>query len=279
MMLSIILSLALGAQTGTQAVAREHRIVTPSGDPEILLLDRDVYEARHQIAYVCKQLDWIVSMPDRARTMSCEVPTRDQVLVTSQPINTGIDSVSARGGSMLNLDNWTRIPVRRVVYFEFEPVSRGVVARANAVRMIPGAGGIARYNRQPIDDPATFKGLLNVMALAGDSTFAPGTRFADIGYLGFRSDRFADVELDGEERTAIQVGVVEGGSPAEAAGLKAGDFILRMNGRAFDSYREVAKYLSEVEPGTEVAMLVERGGERMALSATATEPPETLATP
>lgn len=248
------------------AAAAPQRVITPSGDPELVLLGRTVTEARFQLGDICQRLGWAVRKDVGSRSLSCDVPGRDMKAVL----------IGARGLPQ-DINNYINMPVRRVVRFDFTPSGRNVVVRARADRWLPGPDGIDRYNRERIENRDTFNGLLNIMALVGDTAFVPGTRFANIGYLGFRSDRFAEVDIEGHKRTVIQVGLVEIGSPAEAAGLKQGDFVLSMNGKLFDDYGEVAKFLSGIKPGLHVAMLVERSGQRMELAATATAPPATLA--
>jgi membrane-associated protease RseP (regulator of RpoE activity) len=176
----------------------------------------------------------------------------------------------------MDTGNYVQVPIRRVVTFNFTPSAKGVIVRARAERFLP-ALRLNRYNKEPIANKDTFDGLLNIIALAGDTAFVPGTRFGDQGYLGFRSDRFAEIDVDGAKRIAIQVGAIDAASPAAAAGLQSGDFVLAMNGRTFDEYGEIARFLADVEPGDAVAMRIERRGQRMQLTATASSPPATLA--
>lgn len=260
-----IWALILAGLIAGSPAAGQKRIVTPSGDPEILLLGRSVGEANVQLAYVCERIGWKARRTPENRSLSCDVPGSDTQSVLIDP--------SAKA---LDLGNYIKVPIRRVVMFTISQSGGDALVRARAERWLPTPGSVMRYTRQPIADDSTFNGLLNIIALAGDASFTAGTRFAEIGYLGFRSDRFAEVEKDGRMRTAIQVGMVEPGSPAEAAGLKNGDFILAMNGRDFDDYREVSGFLSKLKPGAEVSMLVERGSERVELKTVATLPPAAL---
>jgi serine protease Do len=56
------------------------------------------------------------------------------------------------------------------------------------------------------------------------------------------------------------VSAVEAGSPAEKAGLKAGDVILSVDGKAIEQSVELPRVIGETKPGTSVAMGVWRKG-------------------
>lgn len=263
------LAALLVAQPSTEAAkANGKRVLTASGHPELLLLNRAPGDAYVQLAYVCEKLGWSPKRSARKGVLTCDVPARGWRSVLTVP--TGRPGE----GMPLDLNSYTQVPVRRSVHFRLSRSGDHVLVRADAQRHIPSPASMAQYSSEAISDVDTFHGLLNVMALVGNVTFAPGTTFTKVGYLGFRSDRFADVELEGRKRVAVQVGLVEAGSPAETAGLKDGDFILRMNGQSFGDYAEVVKCLSALRPGSQVQMLVERGKERLTLAATATAPPD-----
>ncbi len=64
---------------------------------------------------------------------------------------------------------------------------------------------------------------------------------------------------------AARVGLVEPGSPAEHAGIKAGDVIERMNGSVVTDWEKV-EMLIAVNPDTDISVVVDRKGERRALT-------------
>lgn len=95
-------------------------------------------------------------------------------------------------------------------------------------------------------------------------------------YLGVRT-----APAVGEERAragsgqAARVDEVVPGMPADAAGLRVGDLVLRVGDRAIDGRGGLARTLGEFAVGDTVALEVVRGDERLRLSATLRRrPPE-----
>ena len=68
--------------------------------------------------------------------------------------------------------------------------------------------------------------------------------------------------VHGESRTPAVAGVVEQGSAADAAGIQVGDRILSFNGRAMDTYTDMAMY-TRIRPGEPVDVVIDRGGKRL----------------
>jgi serine protease Do len=69
------------------------------------------------------------------------------------------------------------------------------------------------------------------------------------------------------------VSAVEAGSPAEKAGLKAGDVILSVDGKAIEQSVELPRVIGETKPGTSVAMSVWRKGGTRTVRVTVGEMP------
>lgn len=74
---------------------------------------------------------------------------------------------------------------------------------------------------------------------------------------------------------ALITGVARG-TPAEAAGLKAGDFIVSVAGKAVESSNELRNRIAAVTPGTTVKIEVYREGEKQQFEVTIGEQPEDL---
>jgi serine protease Do len=82
-------------------------------------------------------------------------------------------------------------------------------------------------------------------------------------------------ESFGLERPAgALVGAVEKGSPAEKAGLEAGDVILGINGRAISSSAELPLAVADLRPGARASLDVWRKGGRRTLDATVGRMPD-----
>ncbi len=73
--------------------------------------------------------------------------------------------------------------------------------------------------------------------------------------------------LYGESRTPPVAGLVQPGSTAQAAGIRVGDRIVSLGGRAMDTYADMVMY-TRIRPGEPVKVVIERAGKRIALDAT-----------
>ena len=67
-------------------------------------------------------------------------------------------------------------------------------------------------------------------------------------------------EVAGEPPSGARVLTVRPDSPAAAAGLAVGDIVVRYDGRAVESNRDLQFLVADTAPGTEVALGVVRGG-------------------
>ena len=85
------------------------------------------------------------------------------------------------------------------------------------------------------------------------------------GRLGVSLD-----DTEGDVRGA-KVRSVETGSPAEKAGLKGGDVVVRFDGEAVRSASQLARLVRETPAGRSVPIEVTRGGARQTLTATLAE--------
>ncbi|MCX7819368.1 MAG: trypsin-like peptidase domain-containing protein [Kiritimatiellae bacterium] len=72
---------------------------------------------------------------------------------------------------------------------------------------------------------------------------------------------------------AVRIAKVTAGSPAETAGLKVGDIILRVDGRPTPTLNELKKYMHVHEPGDKVRFEVLRDGTELTIEVTAGAPP------
>jgi hypothetical protein len=94
------------------------------------------------------------------------------------------------------------------------------------------------------------KGLAFLMGKQAEDDLRPR------GYLGIE---WSDVDGEGNDGPAIRVDRVLEGSPAALAGLKVGDILTRIRGRAFERSQDARVALAEVLPGTDVPVVVRRG--------------------
>jgi membrane-associated protease RseP (regulator of RpoE activity) len=110
-------------------------------------------------------------------------------------------------------------------------------------------------------------------ALAPEAPAAFATTFfVEDNFLGVRTeeltrDNASRYGLAGEPR-GVGVREVVKGSPAERAGLRAGDVIVRFDGEAVTSVRKLTRLVEEAAPGHAARLTVLRAGAEQELSAT-----------
>jgi S1-C subfamily serine protease len=97
-------------------------------------------------------------------------------------------------------------------------------------------------------------------------------------YLGLRLqhlwlDEPTRVRWGRASRTVAAVASVEAGSPADRAGLTAGDLIEALDGVAIDDIEMLAARLGQVQPGQTLALLRRRGGQPEQLQIVVAERP------
>jgi S1-C subfamily serine protease len=73
----------------------------------------------------------------------------------------------------------------------------------------------------------------------------------------------------------LTISRVTDGSPAYRAGIRRGDRILALDGRRVSEYRDVTRYLADLQPDEDVDILVLRNGRELHLDATLTAAAET----
>jgi serine protease Do len=95
--------------------------------------------------------------------------------------------------------------------------------------------------------------------------------FAQTAHAGTPGGSYIGVmmqEVDGERAKALKLGeaagveitVVEQDGPAEKAGLKVGDVVLKFNGQRVDGNEQFARMVRETPSGREVKLEINRGG-------------------
>jgi C-terminal processing protease CtpA/Prc len=86
---------------------------------------------------------------------------------------------------------------------------------------------------------------------------------SSLGYIGISFAKREHINSQGEKRWAILINDVQNDSPASKAELRAGDVILRLNGKELGADADVdfPKTIKSTGSGTVVALTIERDGE------------------
>lgn len=71
----------------------------------------------------------------------------------------------------------------------------------------------------------------------------------------------------GQPYTPSDIGAVQPGSPAELAGVQAGDVVVAIDGSAIERFEDIQQIV-RLSPGREITLVVERAGEKRTLKAT-----------
>lgn len=135
------------------------------------------------------------------------------------------------------------------------------------------------YHR-PSDDAhrLDYQGMAQVVAFGADLVRAIADlperptfqRVAETGPGGRRNlkVRTGVIPEFGWEGEGFKISGVAGGSPAERAGLQAGDVVLRFGARQVRNIYDYMYALGDHQPGEEVELLIRRGGETLTVSVT-----------
>jgi serine protease Do len=79
-----------------------------------------------------------------------------------------------------------------------------------------------------------------------------------------------------DKAEGILVSEVQDGSPAEKAGLKQGDVILRLNNRVLDDVNDLRNTISLIQPNTRITLQITRDGKKKDVEITVGELPANL---
>ena len=182
------------------------------------------------------------TVQEPGNTPNSSGPFLFDAIQTDAPINPGNS-----GGALVNLDGQV-IGINTLVAGQAEP---GVQAQ--------GIGfAIAIATARPIADQLVSKGR------------------AVHPYLGIQYGALTPA-IAAQLRTSVHNGAVVGsvvpGSPAAAAGLRAGDIITAINGQPLEEESSLAQILGQRLPGDTATLTVVRGGQSQDVSVTLGEAP------
>jgi serine protease Do len=93
-----------------------------------------------------------------------------------------------------------------------------------------------------------------------------GVTYLGVNLAEVTADRARELKL--KEPYGVEISRVEEGSPAEKAGLKAGDVVLEYNGQRVEGMEQFGRLVRETPAGREAKLLVSRGGATQTIAAT-----------
>lgn len=92
-----------------------------------------------------------------------------------------------------------------------------------------------------------------------------GGTYLGVNIAEIDSARARDLKL--KETHGVEITRVEDGSPAEKAGLKAGDVVLEYNGQRVEGMEQFGRLVRETPAGREVKLLISRNGSNQTITA------------
>ena len=141
------------------------------------------------------------------------------------------------------------------------------------------ASGIGRIDYY---SPASFASVIRPGGTQIAGSAAPGQSTAPAGYLGLTVGGVTDERVKAlslQDTHGAEVRRVAEGSPAARAGIREGDVILDVNGRAVEDFRKFVEGTRATVPGTRVSLGVWRNGAKQTLTATVEALPASAAAP
>lgn len=131
------------------------------------------------------------------------------------------------------------------------------------------AAGLGAQTINPFDQPqflqAFQNGQMPQVFEFQNGTLVGGT-YLGVNLAEIDANRARELKL--KETQGVEISRVEEGSPAEKAGLKAGDVILEYNGQRVEGMEQFGRLVRETPAGREVKLLVSRNGANQTIAAT-----------
>jgi serine protease Do len=98
------------------------------------------------------------------------------------------------------------------------------------------------------------------------STGSLGGSYLGVNLAEVTADRARELRLN--DAYGVEISRVEDGSPAEKAGLKAGDVVLEYSGQRVEGMEQFGRLVRETPAGREVKLLISRNGATQTVAAT-----------
>lgn len=249
------------------STANEIRIQLADGrvaDPELIGVD-----AETDLALLKVELGTLPAIP---LGRSDQLRVGDVVLAIGNPyglsktVTQGIVSATGRGAGLLTFENFIQTDAA---------INEGNSGGA----LINTSGQLIGINTAVLTQDASTEGIgfaIPIDLVRGVVEEIKTNGRVIRGYVGFVPEEIGRVEsaaLGLNANTGILLTGVTSGSPAETAGLRAGDIILVINGELIHSRQQALLIVARLNPGDEVQIEGMRIGQRFRATLVATERP------
>lgn len=206
----------------------------PSGIAEATFPEMKADEAAGKIASVCMDRSWVVTSQ-----------TPNQVVCEYK-----LDRVETALAHIFIGNRYSTDP-RGFVRFSITQIGSG--SRAQAVTWIETQMAMGQMRQEYQNAPGYFDGMVEHFMLAGGE-LPQGSKI-----LGRMVGIAGNVMKDGKD-LGYKVAMVTPGLPGDVAGVKAGDLILKVNGKKFKTYDDFRARFQPVPSGSPSIVTIKRAG-------------------
>jgi hypothetical protein len=221
------------------AFAADRFFQTPSGQPEVTFKDTSLGDAASRVANNCMNAGWMIASQGTNQVV-CEIR---------------MDLMRSALTQVLIGNSYSTAP-RTFVRVSMAQIGTDVRAQANA--WVETQMAFGQMRQQPYEDTNTFNRLMAFLTSAGGN-LTPGSQRMGV-FVGFGGQP----EGTGD-KAIIKVRMITSGSPAEKAGLRVGDTILKVNRKSVNNMNDFIEKVSKVSYGTMYPLLIVRDGAEQTL--------------
>lgn len=240
-------------------VVTNHHVVDSASAVEVRLSDGQRFEAEvlgsdAATDLALLQLDGATSLPEATLGRSGPLEVGDWVVAIGNPMglehsaSVGIVSGKSRGSLGLYRDS----------YLDFLQTDADIAPGSSGGPLFDLEGRVVGINT------AVGSGSRPGFAIPVDQAKRVVEQLRDHGRVARGWLGAASVE--GSPRVGgAEIGTVYEGTPAEAAGLREGDFVTEVDGEAIANFGDLRARIATTAPGKELALTVERGGRTLSV--------------
>lgn len=247
-MKKLLLSAALIALVGAPLTATpanaERWYITPSGLPETVFVNTANEDAAEKLAAVCAKAGWMVTREMMA--VKCEV----KMNLLAQALTNALTAPRYATS------------VREFVYFSLNQDGRQTRVQARHFQSHTTAFG--QYNEVNVATDDSFNTLMELMRGAG-AVPPIGTSYGNTTWwgIGWKSSQAL---ISGKNIKLVEIVEVVPGSPADKAGIKAGDMVKSVNGKPCKDFNSLLNAWKKTKVGETTKFEILRENQNISIS-------------